>query len=127
MIELLDSPDNVVACRISGTLDGRDYDRMIEVIEAKLASHPKIGVYADMTGFTDMTGEALAKDLRYNLQKLGEWSRFPRMALTTDKAWLKGLVKTIDPIFPQFEARTFDPGHDAEAIAWAAEIPAVRS
>ena len=127
MIELLDSPDHVVAYRVSGTLDGRDYDRMVETIEAKLKRHPKIGVYADMTGFTDITGEALAKDFRYNLEKLGEWSRFPRAALVTDKTWVKGLVKVLDPVFPQFEARTFDPGHEAEALTWAAEVPGVRS
>ena len=127
MIELLESPDHVVAYRISGTIDGEDYDRMIEVLEARLKTHPKVGIVADMTGFTDMTGVAVAKDFRYNLSKLGEWSRFPRAALVTDKTWMKGLVKTLDPIFPQFEARTFEPGHASEAIAWAADIPAVRS
>jgi hypothetical protein len=122
MIELLPSPDHVVAYRITGTIDGPDYDRMIETIEAKLKTHPKIGVYADMTGFTDITGAAMAKDFRYNLQKLGQWSRFPRLALVTDKAWLKGLVTMLDPLFPQFEAKIFEPGQQAEGVAWAADL-----
>ena len=122
MIEVLPSPDNVLAYRVTGTIDGPDYDRVIEALDAKLKDHAHIGVMADMTGFTDMTGEAMLKDLRFHLTRLGEWSRFPRAAVVTDKAWLKGLVTALDPIFPQFEARTFDPGHDSEAIAWAAEF-----
>jgi uncharacterized protein YndB with AHSA1/START domain len=124
MLELLNSPDNVVAYRVSGTLEAEDYDRAIGAVESKLSRQSKIGLYADMTDFTDMTPEALKKDLRYAFSKLGEWDRFPRMALVTDKRWLKGLINLVDPLFPQFEARTFTRGHETEAMTWAAEAPA---
>jgi len=122
MIELLPSPDSVVAYRISGTIDASDYDNMIETIEAKLAKHPRIGIFADMTGFTDITGQALAMDFRYSLSKLGQWSRFPRAAMITDKAWMRAMVTMLDPLFPQFEAKIFEPGQESEAIAWAADL-----
>lgn len=122
MIELLPSPDHVVAYRIKGAIAAADYDRMIETIEAKLATHQRIGIFADMTGFTDITGEALLKDFRYSLGKLGQWSRFPRAAMITDKAWMRAMIAVLDPLFPQFEAKVFAPGQDAEAIAWAADL-----
>lgn len=123
MLEILDSPDHILAFKVSGTLDGDAYDRLIAAVEAKLAQHRRIGLYADATGFSDMTSEAVMKDLRYNLTKLGEWSRFPRAALITDKQWLKGLVAMLDPLFPQFDARSFAPGEEAQAMAWAAGGP----
>lgn len=123
MMEFLDAPDHVLAARIGGTLTGEDYDRMIAAVEAKLAAHAKIGVFADTTGFSDITGEALVKDFRYNLSKLGQWSRFPRLAMITDKAWLRALAQGLDPLFPQFEVKIFQKGEDAAAIAWASQIP----
>ena len=87
MIELLDAPENVVAMRATGTLDGADYDRIIGAVEARLATHPKIGVVAEMSDFRGLTGEALWKDLQDNVKRIGDWGRFPRCARVTDAAW----------------------------------------
>lgn len=122
MIELLPAPDHVVALRFSGELTGPDFDKVAGEIEARLARHERIGLVADLTGFDGLTLEALGKDLRYNLAKLGEWKRFPREAVITDKAWVRTAVKAIDPLVPQVEVRTFAPGEAAAALAWAADF-----
>src|SRR5690606_9154856 len=83
VIEILPSPDDVFAVRVSGRLTGEDYDRMIAAIEAKLKTHERISMFADMTDFEDMTAEALRKDISYSFGKLGEWHRFTRNALVT--------------------------------------------
>lgn len=119
MIELLPAPDHVVALRFSGELTGPDFDKVAGEIEARLARYPRIGVVADLTGFDGLTLEALAKDIRYNLAKLGEWKRFPREAVITDKAWVRTAVSALDPLVPQVEVRTFSPAEQAEALAWA--------
>ena len=122
MIELLDSPPHVLAYRISGTIDAEDYDAVIAALDAKLATHPRIGVFADMAGFTDMTAGAWAKDIRYHMGHFGDWSRFPRCAVVTDKQWLRVMVQWLDPLFPQFEAKVFAPGEEAQAMAWVADF-----
>jgi SpoIIAA-like len=94
-------------------------------IESKLARHERIGVFVDMTGFEDMTAEAAAKDIRYSLGKIGQWKRFPREAIVTDKQWMRTLVRIIDPLLPQIEARTFAPSEREAAMAWAAAVPPV--
>ena len=127
MMELLSAPDQVLACRVSGKLDAQYFDRMVEALDAKLAAHERVGVFADMTGFETMTAEALMKDLRYNLTRIGQSNRFPRVAVVTEEPWLKAWMQILDPIFPQFEARVFKPGETEAAIRWAAEFPPVRS
>lgn len=122
MIEILESPDTVVAMRAAGTMDGADYDRVIAIVEEKLKRHPKIGVMAEMTDFHGLTGEALWKDLKYNVKRIGDWSRFPRCALVTDAAWLKAMAAFWDPLVPGVSMKVFPPGQVAEAIAWAAEV-----
>ncbi|MBL8772881.1 MAG: STAS/SEC14 domain-containing protein [Phenylobacterium sp.] len=127
MLQLLDAPDHVLAYRISGTLDAADYGRIVGTLDAKLAAHGRVGVYADMTDFESMTAEAVMKDLRYHLGHLGQWTRFPRAAVVTDEPWLRAWVRFIDPLVPQVEARAFLPGEQAEALAWVADLPAARS
>ncbi|CAN7402920.1 STAS/SEC14 domain-containing protein [Phenylobacterium sp. LjRoot219] len=122
MIEMLPAPDHVVALRFSGELTGPDFDRVAAEIETRLARHERIGVVADLTGFDGVTLQALAKDLRYNLAKLGEWKRFPREAVITDKAWVRAAVHALDPLVPQVEVRTFNPGEQSAALAWAADF-----
>lgn len=122
MLEILDAPDNVIAMRASGTLNAADYDRIIAVVEAKMKAHDRIGVFADMTGFTDLTGEALLKDLRWNASHLLDWGKFPRCAMVTDKAWLRLMAQAFSPLIPGVEMRVFEPGRQGEALAWVSAV-----
>jgi SpoIIAA-like len=122
MLELLPAPDHVVALHMSGTLTAEDFDRAVVEIESKLDRHERIGVFVDMTGFEDMTAEAAAKDLRYSFGKIGEWHRFPREAVVTDKQWIRTLIQAVDPLVPQVEARSFAPSERDAAVAWASDI-----
>ncbi|WP_332659475.1 STAS/SEC14 domain-containing protein [Brevundimonas sp.] len=122
MLEILDAPDNVIAMRAAGTMDAADYDRIIEVIEIRLKTHDRIGVVADMTDFTDFTGEVLLKDLRWNAAHIGDWGKFPRCAMVTDKAWLRVMAQTFSPLIPGVEMRVFEPGRLEDALAWASGV-----
>ena len=122
MLEILPSPDHVVAFRVTGTMTPQDFDRSIAAVEAALGRHRRIGMYAEMTGFTDLTAETLGKDLRYSFGHIGEWNRFPRSAVVTDKQWLKFWVRTMGAIIPGVEARAYDPGEEQTAMTWAAGV-----
>ncbi|MBC6981158.1 STAS/SEC14 domain-containing protein [Caulobacter sp. 17J80-11] len=124
MIEILPAPDHVAAYRLSGELTGEDYDKVVVDLEARLARHDRLGVYVDMVDFTDMTAEALIKDIRYAFSKFGELKRFPREAVVTDRGWVKALVGLVDPIYRHTEIRTFAPDEREAALAWAQAIPA---
>jgi hypothetical protein len=122
MIEILTSPDHVVALKLSGTISGQDYDQAVNAVDAKLDVHDRIGVLVDLTGFSDMTLEAGAKDARYSLRHLWKLGRFPREALITDKEWVRALARIVGPIIPQVEVRTFDPGQEALAMSWVSDV-----
>lgn len=124
MIDLLPAPDQVLAVKMSGTLTADDYDLVLAEMEAKLLRHERIGIFVDMTDFRDVTAGAAAKDLRFALGKIGEWRRFPREAIVTDKQWVKTLAKVVDPLVPQVEIRTFAPAERDQALAWASAVAA---
>ena len=127
MIELLPSPPQVAAFHFTGTLTGDDYDRCIGVVEEKLQQHPRIGLFCDMTGFTGLTPQAMAKDLRYALSKFGEYRRFARGAIITDKQWLARVSEFAGHFFPHTEIRAFEPNEHDAALEWAAEVEPLRS
>ena len=122
MIEILPASDNVLSIHASGTLTGDDYDRVIAEIEAKLKAHDKIGILFDATGFDDMTADAFRKDISYSFSKLGEWNRFARNALITDKQWMKALARGVALFIPSIEIKTFDPSERDAAVTWVSDV-----
>ena len=123
MIEFLPAPPQVAAFHFTGTLTGEDYDRCIESVEAKLQEHPRIGLFCDMTGFTGLTPQALAKDLRYAIGKFGQYGRFARGAIVTDQHWLGQISEFAGKFLPNTQMRAFDPSEREAALAWAADVP----
>ncbi|MBX3351865.1 MAG: STAS/SEC14 domain-containing protein [Phycisphaeraceae bacterium] len=121
MIEVLTSPGHVAAFRVTGTLTADEYQQIIDRVEGALRGHPRIGMYVDMIGFSDMTADAIAKRVRYGLSKLGEWNRFARAAVVTDKEWMRTLVEFADKVIPNIEIRAFEDGRRDEAMAWASD------
>ena len=122
MIQVLSAPDNIAAFRVAGTLTASDYDQMIPAIEEKLGDHEDIGILADLTGFEDMTGDALRRDLEYGLSKLSEFHRFKRAAVISDKQWIKAATEMTSKLFPQVEARVFAENEKSEAMEWVSAV-----
>jgi len=118
MFEILSSPDNVAAYRLIGTVTAEDFDRLVADLEARLDRNPRIGVLVDMTGCTDLTFEAAAKDLRYGFGKIFQLKRFPREALITDKQWIGAFVRAAGSLVPHVEVKTFTPAEAQAAMAW---------
>ena len=122
MIEGIPAPPQVAAFRFRGQLSGEDYDRCIAEIEARLHEYRRIGIFTDLGGMTGISAEAMAKDLRYAVQKLGEYSRFARAAVVTDKQWLGRISELAGHLLPATEVRAFEPAEAGQALAWVAEV-----
>lgn len=127
MIEIISAPDHVAAFRISGTLEAADYDTIIPDIEEALKDHEEIGVFVDMEGFEDMTGEAMRRDIKYGIDKLGELRRFRRAAITTDKQWIKAVTEIASSLFPQIETRVFPVDEKEAALEWVSDFDSTHS
>lgn len=121
MIEILPAPSHVAAFHFRETLTAADYDRCVAEMDARLAEHPRIAVYCDLVGLGLMTPMAIAKDLRYALGKLGEFHRFARGAVVTERAWVGTITRMAAVFFPHTELRTFPPADRAAAMAWVSE------
>ena len=121
MIDILASPPHVAAYRFVDELTGADYDACIADLEARLARHARIAVVADISDLHGLALEVVRKDLHYALSKRGQYDRFARAAVVSDKRWLVAITSMVDRLMPQIDMRTFAPEERALALAWAAE------
>ena len=64
MFEKLAAPDDVIAMRLSGKLTGKDVEQYKALFDEKLAKYKQVGVCVDLTGFSDMSMEAIVKDAK---------------------------------------------------------------
>jgi len=123
MIEVLPGPEHILAIRLSGTLTGEDYDRLASELSMRLGRHERMGIYTETEGWRGMNAAALAKDLRFAFARVGEFQRFPRAAVVTDKPWLRTMANVGDAALPPVEIRTFEPSQKERALSWVAELP----
>lgn len=122
MLEFSRTESNVALVRVSGQITGADIERVVADVESLLAEYQEIGVVADMTGMEGMTAEAVAKDFAAQLKFLGDWKRFPKVAVIAEPGWFEGLAKTMGSILPQIEVKTYAPGEEEAALAFASTV-----
>jgi hypothetical protein len=120
-----DLPAGVLGFRASGKLTRDEYREMIEPIYAALESGEKLNIYFELAGdFEGLDLGALWEDMKaagsVGLKHRSSWQR---MALVTDKDWIRYGAIVFGPLAPG-ELRLFDPEEEAQAKAWIAESAA---
>ena len=119
MIRLLsDLPENVVGIEVSGTVTDDDYERvLVPAVRERLASVGAIRiVYVIGKDFDGWTMGAMWEDAKLGLGELKEWER---VAVVTDKDWVRHVVGAIGWMVPG-DVRVFGLDGLEDAKAWAA-------
>ena len=115
MIQILeDSKDDLVAFRISGHVDKRDYDVMLPLLDEKIKQHGKIRVYAEVQLIEDFSIGALWEDIKYDFKHATDFSR---VAIVGDQKWIEWLTVASKP-FTTAEIRHFDFSQREQAWSW---------
>lgn len=117
MIELLRGfPSNVVAIACHGQVSKKDYeDVLIPAVEKALQSHDKIRMlYEVASDFTGYDAGAALEDFKTGMEHLTRWER---VAVITDVAWIAAAVK-IFGIFVPGAMRVYPLADAAQARLW---------
>lgn len=124
MLELIPSEEpHVVALRASGRVDAEDLQQAIDAIEQAKQAHPRVSLYAEINDMRWMTFTALLRDLGYGLTQIGELSHYHRIAVVTDRPWLRPLAELENRLFHPLEVRVFPARERAGALAWIRHLP----
>jgi hypothetical protein len=122
MLEILQAPNYVASFKLSKDVTAEDYDRIIAEVESRLKIHSRIAAYAELAEPVHFTPRALLTDLRYAFSKFSEWSRFARVAVVTEKPWLRALASASGALLPNIEVRVFASGGREAALSWCSEL-----
>ena len=112
-------PEHVLVFDARGTLEKSDIDRFDRQIQEKLARYERIGVIANVEQLEGMTVGAVMKDIVAELKYLGDWHRFPRLAVLASGGFVKSAAEVVGKFLPQVQVRTFEPGELENAIEFA--------
>ena len=119
MLKILDGfPDNVVAASSIGRITRQDYETiLIPRVEATARRHAKLRCYYEIgADFAGMEPGAAWEDFRVGVEY---WTRWERVAVVTDVAWIAHLVHALRFLMPG-EICVFPLSDGEAARAWIA-------
>jgi SpoIIAA-like len=117
-----DLPAGVLGFRASGKITRDEYQELMKPIYEALERGEKLNIYFELAGdFEGLDLGALWEDLKaagsVGLKHRSSWQR---MAVVTDKDWIRHGAAVFGPLAPG-ELRVFGPDETAQAKAWVAE------
>ena len=118
MIRVMDGlPDNVLGVEATGKVTDADYEQVLTpAVEAKIAAHGKIRyVYVLGEEFEGWTLGGMWEDAKLGGGELGN---FEKIAVVTDKDWIRHTVKGFGWMIPG-DVKVFAVAELEDAIAWA--------
>ena len=117
MIKILDGfPEATVAVACEGHITRQDYEKvLVPRMNEALAGHEKVRIYYEIgPSFSGFEAGAIWEDTKVGL---GHLSRYERMALITDVAWIRLAVGAFRFLMPG-RLRLFGTSQANEARAW---------
>jgi len=109
--------EDLVAIRLTGSLDRQDYDQLIPVLEGKINQFGKIDLYWEMEGVTGWQPGGMWQDIKFDVKHINS---FRKVAIVGDKKWEEWITQMIKP-FTTAQIGYFDALQKAEAMAWVSE------
>ena len=119
MLTILPEPDGLIAYEIDGRIDKADMERAIAHIDERLAQRSgPVSMLAIVREVGFITPPALVRDIQYSLSKVREIARFRRVAVVTDKSWVRAIAGAEDLLIPKIEVKAFSLDDEDIARLW---------
>ncbi|MGO1540936.1 MAG: STAS/SEC14 domain-containing protein [Luteimonas sp.] len=118
MLNFLPSPDDVIAVTVANKVTGEDLDAMMDRLEAKLAAHDKVHVFAEAESIEGLEVSGLGGRIGRATPLMGKLRRFGRVAVVADQAWVRAAARVESAVLPFVGYRVFEPEQRAEALEW---------
>lgn len=118
MFAFIDSADDVIALAIEHKVTGADLDAIMNRLDAAMAAHEKVHVFVETHAIDGFELSGLGDYMARAMPLFGKLSRFGRVAVVADQAWIRALTRLESAILPSITYRVFEPARRDEALAW---------
>lgn len=118
MLEFFDSAEDVIAVKVSGTVTGDDFDAMLARLDAAMAREGAVHIFAEAYGIDGIALTGFPGYMARAMPLFGKLSRFGRIAVVADQAWVRMATRIESALLPYVSYRVFMPGQREQALAW---------
>lgn len=89
MLELLDSPDDVIALRMSHKITGNDLTAIMDRLDDMMSKQDQVHVFVETLSIDGIEVSGLPSYMTRALPLFGKLDRFGRVAVVADQAWVR--------------------------------------
>ncbi|ALR22597.1 STAS/SEC14 domain-containing protein [Sphingobium baderi] len=125
MIEFISSADDVIAIKVTDKVMGPDLDAVMDRLDNVMARHDKIHVFVEAYGIDGIELAGLPSYIARAMPLFGKLTRFGRVAVVADQAWLRIGTRIESAVLPFISYKVFEPHQRDEALAWVEGKPAL--
>ena len=118
MLEIIDSPNDVIALRVSQKITGEDLEKIMDRLDPLIAGDGKVHVFVETEGISGIEVSGLPAYVSRASPLFGKLDRFGRVAVVADQAWVRAGTRLESAMLPNISYRTYMPEERAEALAW---------
>jgi hypothetical protein len=118
MLEIIESPDDVIALTISGSIKGQELDTIMDRLDGLMANHEKVHVFVETHGIAGLELSSLPHYFSRAMPLFGKLNRFGRVAVVADQAWIRVGTRIESAMLPFISYRTYEPDERDEALTW---------
>ena len=119
----LEAPDLVVM-EATGRMTAVSMEVALDLLVPVVKDMRHGGALVRAAGVDWPTLGAVGVELRHWVQLMAMVRKLDRVAVLTDRGWLRNLAAVESLMVPNLVIRSFPPGAEAEARAWLASAPA---
>lgn len=119
MIDLMDTADDVIAVKVAHKT-GADIDGIMTRLDEAMRRHDKVHVFVETSAIEGIEISALPGYMARAMPLFGKLSRFGRVAVVADQAWIRMATRIESAVLPFISYRVFEPQQREEALAWVA-------
>ena len=123
MIKQLESGDeNVMAWRFEGKIEEAEYNPVIDSLQQKLKTSSHASIYMEVPEMPGLTPQTVWESLKFGFSHMKEFIKsIDRVAVVTDKEWLKTYTAIESRLLPGVEERAFSFEDSEKARKWLRE------
>lgn len=118
MISVLDSPEDVIAVRVSHKISGGDLEIIMDRLDEVMAANERVHVFVETRSIDGIEISGLPSYISRAMPLFGKLSRFGRVAVVADQSWVRVGTRLESAMLPSISYRTYMPEEREEALAW---------
>lgn len=118
MLEVLNSPDEVIALRVSHKITSHDLTIIMDHLDDLMSKPGKIHVFVETHEIEGIEVSGLPSFMVRATPLFGKLDRFGRIAVVADQAWVRAGTRLESALLPNISYRTCMPEERDEALAW---------